>query len=172
LSVVALPVTMTVFVPWWIARRYSVSFTVPTGVGAWCALVLGAGTLATGLALFATSFYWFASRGRGTLAPWDPPRRLVIGGPYRYVRNPMISGVMFILVGEALILRSRPHAIWSLIFIGVNLVYIPLFEEPQLEARFGDPYSRYTRHVRRFIPRTRPWHEPEEARSGQRGRRL
>ena len=99
----------------------------------------------------------FASDGKGTLAPWDPPRRLVIHGPYRYVRNPMISGVVFVLFGEALMLRSGPHVQWALIFLIINFIYIPLLEERQLKERFGDAYVEYCRHVPRLLPRLRPW---------------
>ena len=112
-----------------------------------------------GVVLFAASLHQFFSRGLGTLAPWDPPRHLVVRGPYRYVRNPMISGVISILCGEALLLRSLPHARWAGLFLIINAVYIPLLEEPMLRDRFGDDYVRYTRHVGRLIPRLRPWHE-------------
>ena len=95
--------------------------------------------------------------GKGTLAPWDPPRRLVVRGPYQYVRNPMISGVVFVLLGEGLVLLSRPHTLWALTFFLVNCVYIPLSEEPMLKARFGQAYDDYCRHVPRLIPRLRPW---------------
>ena len=97
---------------------------------------------------------------RGTLAPWDPPRRFVVSGPYRFVRNPMISGVVFVLLAEACIMRSRPHAEWAGLFLAINAIYIPLFEEPMLSARFGEPYARYRRAVRRFLPRSRAW-DPE-----------
>ena len=69
----------------------------------------------------------------------------------------MISGVVFVLFGEALLLGSRPHLVWALVFLGVNLVYIPLLEEPMLERRFGAAYVEYCRHVPRVIPRVRPW---------------
>jgi protein-S-isoprenylcysteine O-methyltransferase Ste14 len=69
----------------------------------------------------------------------------------------MISGVIFTLAGEALVLRSLPHAEWAVLVLVINVIYIPLFEEPQLAARFGEPYRRYTRAVRRFVPRLRPW---------------
>ncbi len=95
----------------------------------------------------------FVTDGRGTLAPWDPPRELVVRGLYRYVRNPMISGVVSILVGEALLLASRPHLRWALIFLGINAVYIALLEDPLLarllprlrswEPRAGNPRPRY-----------------------------
>src|SRR5262249_44443651 len=100
----------------------------------------------------------FATDGEGTLAPWDPPRRFVVRGPYRFVRNPMISGVILLLFGEALVLMSAPHTVWAASFLVLNLVWIPIVEEPQLERRFGAPYAEYRRHVRRFIPRVRPWH--------------
>lgn len=113
--------------------------------------------IAFGLFLFAASLRRFVTEGEGTLAPWDPPRRLVVRGPYRYVRNPMISGVLFILFGEALLLLSQPHLVWALIFLGMNVVVIPLVEEPGLRRRFGDSYSEYCRHVPRLFPRLRPW---------------
>ena len=156
-SVVILPVTVAVIVPTWIAVRSGASFAPASD--AWGVLLELAGVLAIaiGLALFTESLRRFASNGRGTLAPWDPPRQLVIQGPYRYVRNPMISGVLFVLVGEALVLRSVPHAAWAATFLVINLVYIPLIEEPMLEARFGEAYREYCRHVGRVIPRLRPW---------------
>jgi protein-S-isoprenylcysteine O-methyltransferase Ste14 len=113
--------------------------------------------LLVGLALFVSSLRRFADDGQGTLAPWDPPRHLVINGPYRYVRNPMISGVLFVLFGEALVLLSRPYLSWALTFLVANLIYIPLLEEPQLKRRFGAAYAQYCDHVPRLIPRLRPW---------------
>jgi protein-S-isoprenylcysteine O-methyltransferase Ste14 len=112
---------------------------------------------AVGLVLFGSSLRRFAGEGQGTLAPWDPPQRLVVRGPYRYVRNPMISGIVLILIGEAAVLASVPHAVWALVFIALNTIYIPLVEEPQLALRFGEPYREYCRHVPRLIPRIRPW---------------
>lgn len=156
-AVVALPFMVTVVVPAWLAARYGVEARMPATAIEVGFVALGGLAGAVGLALFASSLYWFARHGRGTLAPWDPPRRLVVGGPYRYVRNPMIAGVIFILIAEALVLRSAPHAWWAVLFIAINLVYIPLIEEPMLEARFGDDYKRYKRHVRQFVPRLTPW---------------
>jgi protein-S-isoprenylcysteine O-methyltransferase Ste14 len=123
--------------------------------------LLGIGVLGIGLVLFASSLRRFATEGEGTLAPWDPPRRLVLRGPYRYVRNPMISGVILILFAEALLLLSRAHFMWALTFLAINAIYIPLFEEPQLAGRFGEEYDEYRRHVPRFFPRLRAW-DPEQ----------
>jgi protein-S-isoprenylcysteine O-methyltransferase Ste14 len=156
-SIVALPCTVAVAIPIWIARRNGVSLTAPQNLESAVVVFGGVGLLLVGFALFAASVFYFWSRGRGTLAPWDPPHQFVVDGPYRFVRNPMISGVIFVLLGEALVLRSRPHAEWAGLFALINALYIPILEEPMLAARFGDPYRRYTRAVRRFVPHLRPW---------------
>jgi protein-S-isoprenylcysteine O-methyltransferase Ste14 len=160
LSILILPMTAVVVVPLWIGRNAREAWTWPGGSAGWAGLAAGAAVAAIGLALFTASLRHFWIEGRGTLAPWDPPRRLVVKGPYRYVRNPMISGVIFMLCGLALGLRSAPHGVWAATFIAANLLYIPLFEEPQLESRFGDSYRHYRRGVRRFVPRLRPWVDP------------
>jgi protein-S-isoprenylcysteine O-methyltransferase Ste14 len=157
LSIAILPGTVTMAVPIWIARRNGIAFTAPATALDLALVAAGVIVLGGGLFLFAASLSRFVTEGRGTLAPWDPPRRLVVRGPYRYVRNPMISGVVFVLLGEGLLLLSRPHLTWALIFFGINCVYIPLLEEPMLAGRFGDDYRTYRRHVPRLIPRLRPW---------------
>jgi len=80
-----------------------------------------------------------------------------VRGPYRYVRNPMISGVVMFLLGEAAVLLSLPHAVWAAAFLALDCVYIPLLEEPQLARRFGESYREYARNVPRVRPRLRPW---------------
>jgi protein-S-isoprenylcysteine O-methyltransferase Ste14 len=156
-AILVLPMTMAVFVPIWIARQNRVTLEAPHGSVGILTVALGAVLLIVGFVLFIASLRRFAVEGRGTLAPWDPPRRLVVRGPYRFVRNPMISGVIFLLFGEAAMLRSRPHAMWAATFFAINIIYIPLLEEPMLEMRFGDEYRQYCRHVRRFIPHLKPW---------------
>jgi len=161
LSFALLPFTVAVLVPLWLARSNNVSPAIGTTIPQLFAQVVGVLLLAVGLILFAASLKNFVTVGEGTLAPWDPPRRLVVRGPYRYVRNPMISGVVFVLFGEALFLLSRPHFVWALIFLALNFIYIPLLEETGLRQRFGDSYVEYCRHVPRLIPRFRPW-EPQD----------
>jgi protein-S-isoprenylcysteine O-methyltransferase Ste14 len=165
-SVLLLPVTVTVVVPAWLARRNGLAVQIPTTALEWAVVLTGGLALLVGLALFAASLARFAVQGEGTLAPWDPPKRLVAVGPYRYVRNPMISGVVFVLIGEALVLRSTPHLWWAAIFALVNLVFIAGFEERQLEQRFGESNRTYCRHVPRLLPRRTPWapDEPTELR--------
>jgi len=156
-AIAVLPFTVTVLLPVWIARRYAIEPKLGNSISQLVLQFIGLGLLSLGLLLFVTSLRRFATEGKGTLAPWDPPCQLVVRGPYRFVRNPMISGVIFILFGEALVLLSLPHAVWAASFLVLNLIYIPLIEEPQLAWRFGDSYREYCRHVRRFIPRIPPW---------------
>ena len=157
LSVALLPFSVAVLVPLWLARNNNISPVIGTTGPQMLVQVVGLLVLAVGLMLFSASLRNFVTEGEGTLAPWDPPRRLVVRGPYRYVRNPMISGVVLVLFGEALTLLSRPHFIWALLFLAVNSIYIPLLEETGLRHRFGDSYVEYCRHVPRLIPRFRPW---------------
>jgi protein-S-isoprenylcysteine O-methyltransferase Ste14 len=157
LAIAILPFTVAVLVPVWIARRYGVALTPGRSAGPVFLQVVGLVLLSLGLVLFVASLRRFATEGKGTLAPWDPPRVFVVHGPYQFVRNPMISGVILFLFGEAFALLSPPHGVWAVCFVILNLIYIPLIEEPQLERRFGDSYREYRRHVRRFIPRLRPW---------------
>jgi protein-S-isoprenylcysteine O-methyltransferase Ste14 len=156
-AIVILPVTMTIVIPWWVIRGNAIVFRLPAGPLDWLCVIAGALVFAAGFVLFVTTVFLFATRGRGTLAPWDPPSRLVIVGPYRYVRNPMIAGVIFIIIAEALTFRSLSLAEWAAAFLLLNAIYFPLIEEPGLERRFGDSYRQYKRHVGRFIPRIRPW---------------
>jgi protein-S-isoprenylcysteine O-methyltransferase Ste14 len=142
-----------------------VTFVVP-GIILWAgdeidvnlALALpGAVLIALGLALVAWTVKLFVQVGRGTLAPWDPTSRLVVRGPYRHVRNPMISGVLAVLLGEAAVFGSVPLLLWFAAVFAVNAVYMPLVEEPGLRKRFGEDYEAYRANVPRWLPRLRPW---------------
>ena len=157
LSIAILPFTVTVIVPWWLAREDGIHWTAPANARELAIVLLGVVLLLVGLSLFVASLRRFATDGEGTLAPWDPPRKFVVSGPYRFVRNPMISGVILILLAESSVLRSRPHFAWALIFLAGNAVQIPLMEEPILRMRFGAAYEEYCRHVGRLIPRLTPW---------------
>lgn len=117
--------------------------------------VLGLLGIALGAALLLACIWEFARSGRGTLAPVDPPRELVVRGLYRYVRNPMYLSVTTIVLGELLLTRSRGLLVyWVIWFAAVNLFVIG-YEEPTLRERFGASYERYCQTVGRWIPRFR-----------------
>jgi len=115
--------------------------------------LLGLAGIACGAGLLVVCIWHFAVSGRGTLAPVDPPRELVVRGPYRFVRNPMYLSVTTIIAGELLVTRSTAllayGAAW---FAAVNL-FVLGYEEPTLRRRFGASYERYTGTVGRWIPR-------------------
>jgi protein-S-isoprenylcysteine O-methyltransferase Ste14 len=127
------------------------------GAAAALPVALGVALIAAGLAIWTWTVRLFAGIGEGTLAPWDATRRLVVEGPYRHARNPMITGVLAVLLGEAALLGSPEILVWSAVFLAINAVYFPLSEEPGLERRFGDEYREYKRNVPRWIPRRTPW---------------
>ena len=148
-AILLLPVMATVVVPVLLEWNAEVEFSP--------LFPLGVLLVAVGLLLFVATVVLFARIGQGTLAPWDATSRLVVRGPYRHVRNPMISGVLFVLLGEAAVLGSPALLIWATAFLAVNAVYMPLFEEPGLKRRFGNDYETYAAHVPRWLPRLRPW---------------
>src|SRR5437016_10075108 len=140
------------FVPRWIAGAQA--FNNPRALG-WIVVAIGA---AIGL----PCVWEFAWRGLGTPAPFDPPRKLVISGPYRFVRNPMYFGMGIALLGEAIVF---PNITWLMLAMVVSLwavvsVFIIEYEEPTLRRMFGADYEAYFREVRRWIPRLRPWYSP------------
>jgi protein-S-isoprenylcysteine O-methyltransferase Ste14 len=94
----------------------------------------------------------FARTGRGTLSPLDPPRRLVVRGLYRYVRNPMYLSVTLIVFGEALLARSSGLILYWLIWFSAVNVFVIGYEEPALRTEFGESYHEYARRVGRWIP--------------------
>jgi len=161
-AIALLPTMVLVVVPL-VILYFTEDVHIGWGLGApLSALPVVLGTLLTiaGLGLVGWTVAMFRSRGEGTLAPWDPTRRLVIVGMYRYVRNPMISGVLCALLGEAVLLGSLAVLIWFAVFFLLNAVYIPLSEERGLEQRFGDEYRRYKENVPRWLPRLTPWGDP------------
>jgi protein-S-isoprenylcysteine O-methyltransferase Ste14 len=149
-AIVLLPGTVTVVVP---------AVILVTGDGPdvrWGPRgLLGAVAIVAGLAFWAWTVRLLARVGKGTLAPWDPTQRLVVDGPYRYVRNPMITAVITVLSGEALLFGSPALAVWCAVFFAINWAFFVLHEEPRLERRFGDEYRAYKRTVPRWIPRRR-----------------
>ena len=154
-AILILPFTVVVLVPRWLLHGYAARDTRWPAASGWpiAGRVAGLLLFAAGLGLFAWCVALFARHGRGTLAPWDPTRRLVALGPYRYVRNPMISGVAAMLAGEAAYTGSTALAVWLAAFASINHVYFMVVEEPGLVRRFGAEYEAYRAAVPRWIPR-------------------
>src|SRR5580700_10511116 len=143
-SVLALPVMVTGALPVWLIRTrgYAIGAGLPMPLNVIVAAI-GIAIAAIGLFLAAGAMRRFSTEGEGTPAPWDPPRKLVVRGTYRYVRNPMISGVLGILLGEAIFFGSMAIFKWFVFAAILNAIYMPLSEEPGLAARFGDDYLEY-----------------------------
>ena len=144
-----LPFTVLVLVPLWIEKDIAIHMSFN--------LFLGSILILCGLTIMVLTISSFMRIGKGTLAPWSPTKKLVVRGLYRYVRNPMILGVLAVLLGEALCLQSTNIFIWACAFFVINTIYFILYEEPNLEERFGAEYRDYKNHVRRWWPRFTPF---------------
>jgi protein-S-isoprenylcysteine O-methyltransferase Ste14 len=137
----------------WLAlgvRRYDpvIGFELPEWVPS-----LGFALMAVGGGLALACGGFFAARGLGTPAPFDPPREFVAVGPYRYVRNPMYIGALLMLGGFGLIERSPSVLLLAAGAAILAHAFVVFVEEPGLERRFGESYREYTRLVRRWLPR-------------------
>jgi protein-S-isoprenylcysteine O-methyltransferase Ste14 len=119
--------------------------------------VLGVALIAAGLAFLLPAFVRFALEGIGTPAPIAPTQRLVVGGAYRYVRNPMYLAVGAIVVGQGLLFGQTILFVYALAFGVAVMAFVLGHEEPTLARRFGDEYDTYLREVPRWLPRRRPW---------------
>jgi protein-S-isoprenylcysteine O-methyltransferase Ste14 len=149
-----LPITVLTIVPLWIENDWTIHF----GLSLICGLLL----IVLGLTVMVLTISSFIRIGKGTLAPWSPTKKLVIKGLYRYVRNPMIMGVLTVLLGESVLVRSENILTWAATFFLINTFYFIVYEEPNLENRFGDEYRAYQKHVGRWIPRNSAY-EPSKS---------
>ena len=119
--------------------------------------VLGGLMIALGAAFLLHAFYRFVVEGLGTPAPVAPPERLVVGGVYRHVRNPMYLAVTSCIVGQALLLGQPGLLAYAALFAAVTFGFVRLYEEPALRDQFGASYDAYRHSVPGWIPRLRPW---------------
>lgn len=153
-SILLLPVNVVLVIPgllmWLLGQMRLPAWSSPR-------LWLGCAIAAIGLVMSGWTVSLFVKIGKGTPAPWDAPVRLVIAGPYRHVRNPMISGVLLMLLGEAIVFWSWAVLAWFALFVVGNFVYMPLVEEKRLAQRYGEQYWTYKANVPRWLPRVRPW---------------
>jgi protein-S-isoprenylcysteine O-methyltransferase Ste14 len=137
-------------VPWWLTRWRAQGSSPPL-------VVLGVVLIAAGLAVLIHAFGRFVIEGIGTPAPIAPPEHLVVGGLYRYVRNPMYVAVTAVIVGQALVLGRPVLALYAAIFVALTMAFVRLYEEPTLRRRFGAEYEAYRRAVPGWWPRLHAW---------------
>jgi protein-S-isoprenylcysteine O-methyltransferase Ste14 len=140
------------FAPWYFFGLNDVTFDIRNPLHG-----IGGAIIVLGVVLLASCIWEFASRGRGTLSPLDPPRTLVVVGLYRYVRNPMYLAVTVIVLGEVLLGASDGLLVYWVIWFGCANLFVIGYEEPTLRRQFGSSYDRYAKAVGRWIPRLRPY---------------
>lgn len=150
-AILMLPFTVTILIPALLVSTAAQLSTHPL------LIVIGLLLILAGLTLMVSTIRLFMTAGQGTLSPLDETQRLVVVGIYRYVRNPMITGVISVLLGEAALFGSTAVLIWALIAAVLNAIYIPFVEERGLRQRFGDDYEIYAHYVPRWLPRRTPW---------------
>jgi protein-S-isoprenylcysteine O-methyltransferase Ste14 len=153
LFLVAAPGVVAGLVPWLLTGWDSTDPPAPV-------VVLGAAFIAGGAGVVLLTFARFVVEGRGTPAPVAPTDRLVVGGLYRYVRNPMYVAVGATIVGQALLLGRPVLLAYAALFWLVVAAFVRGYEEPTLSARYGDEYAAYRRAVPAWWPRLRPWSPP------------
>ncbi len=147
---VAAPGVVAGLVPWLLTGWRSSNPPIPVAV-------LGAALIALGAGVLLHAFGRFVVEGRGTPAPLAPTERLVIGGLYRHVRNPMYLAVGATIVGQALLLGRPLLLAYAAVFWLVVAAFVRGYEEPTLSARYGEEYAAYRRAVPAWLPRLRPW---------------
>lgn len=151
------PGSIAVLFPYWIDRWQ----ILPPLLGLVVFRALGALLICAGFPVLLDSFARFALEGFGTPAPIAPPRHLVVGGLYRYVRNPMYVAVSALVFGQGLLFGSVQVLKYGLaVVVGFHL-FVLLYEEPTLRSKFGNEYDVYCKNVRRWWPRLNAWKPAE-----------
>lgn len=148
-AIIILPFNVTVVIPYLILYISKFQYNIPNIIQ----IIFGIILFIFGLFLAIWTMILFNTIGKGTLAPWAAPKHLVVEGPFKIVRNPMITGILSILTAESLILNSINLFYWMIIFFIVNCIYFKLFEEKQLEKKFGQEYWEYKQKVPMWIPK-------------------
>jgi protein-S-isoprenylcysteine O-methyltransferase Ste14 len=146
------PGTLAMYIPWTFCHwRFA-----PPLFDVFSFRILGALMVAAGLPVLLDSFARFAIQGLGTPAPVAPPKRLVVTGLYRYVRNPMYVAVSLLIFGQGLLFGSVGLLEYGLVVWLGFFTFVVLYEEPALRRKFGAEYEEFCAHVPRWIPRLKP----------------
>lgn len=153
--VALLPGTVAGYVPYRILLASNKLHLPPLGISAMAAGVF----VLTGALILLRCVWDFFARGKGTLAPVDPPRTLVVTGLYRYTRNPMYNGVLAVLLGQAWLYSSTSLLEYAGFVLVAFHLFVVLYEEPTLEAQFQEPYRAYRDAVPRWGFTTHPYEE-------------
>ena len=119
--------------------------------------IIGVVLIVAGVGVLLHAFLRFVVEGVGTPAPVAPTRQLVVGGLYRYVRNPMYLAVAATIVGQGLVLGRLVLVAYAVVFAVAVVAFVRWYEEPTLRRQFGDQYEEYRRAVPGWWPRRRPW---------------
>ncbi len=124
--------------------------------------ILGVLAIAAGLPVLVHAFARFVTEGAGTPAPVAPTERLVVGGAYRYVRNPMYLAVVTMILGQTLLFGDLRLLAYAVLVALAFFAFVRGYEEPTLRRRYGEAYEAYRRAVPAWLPRLRPWdpHSP------------
>ena len=144
-------------VPWLLTRWQARSLPAGWSWLDWPTWALGGGLIVAGSLTILLAFANFVTQGLGTPAPVAPPQRLVVGGQYRFVRNPMYVALFCVVIGQASVLHQLVLVWYALICLAATFTFVKLYEEPHLARTFGEDYARYRRHVPGWWPRPRPW---------------
>jgi len=152
LFLVAAPGVVAGLVPWLLTDRYRMPLSTMPG-----AVLLGGILIAGAAGTLLHAFARFALEGLGTPAPVAPTEKLVIGGVYRHVRNPMYVAVLSIILGQALVFSSAAVLAYGLIAGAAMFFFVKSYEEPALARRYGAEYETYRRAVPGWLPRITPW---------------
>ena len=120
-------------------------------------MALGGVLLVLAIVVLVRAFARFVMEGRGTPAPVAPPERLVVGGDYRFVRNPMYLAVITAVLGQAMIFGSLGLLVYAVALWVITAAFVRWYEEPVPLRRYGDEYERYRLTVRAWLPRLRPF---------------
>jgi protein-S-isoprenylcysteine O-methyltransferase Ste14 len=142
------PGTLTTLVPYLLLSSRLELVTVELASFRFIGLI----PIVLGALLYLWCAWDFTFKGKGTPAPFDPPKEMVVKGPYRYVRNPMYVAALLVLIGEAILFESALILVFAVIVFSFFHLWVSFYEEPTLRRKFGASYEKYCLKVRRWIP--------------------
>lgn len=156
LATLLFPLPIIIIIPLVLISKFGINIPDTLFWGFWVAKVL----IPLGISISGYAVTLFFIEGEGSPAPWCPPTKFMVTGPYRYMRNPMATGIILTLIAISSMILSAPIAIWTAIVFVTYTVYYIFIEEPGLQTRFGDQYTQYKANVNRWLPSFPGWTAP------------